>query len=61
MTTTNDQKPAIIKKPSSPFSNDPHNNRGGKAGNKAEFTKNGGPKMKSISVPKFRVGSGGDK
>ena len=47
----------------SPFVSDPFNTRGGKGGKKgAEFsnatTAKGG---KSISVPKFKGGSGGDR
>ena len=54
-------KPAIIKKTSSPFNNDPYNNRSGKTNNKAGFVNNSGKRMKSISVPKFKGGSGGDR
>ena len=57
---TQDKNP-IIKKPSSPFNNDPHNNRGGKAANKTTFTNNGGKKMKSVNVKRFKAGSGGDR
>ena len=59
---TNDTIKPIIKKPASPFS-DPHNNRGGKGGKKGAATIVGGGshKMKSISVPKFKGGSGGDR
>jgi hypothetical protein len=59
----NDQnvKPAIIKKPSSAFNNDPYNNRSGKSNNKPGFVNNSSKKMKSIAVPKFKGGSGGDR
>ncbi len=59
MTTT--KKPAVFKKPGSPFNNDPHNNRGGNAGHKSAAVAGSGKKMKSISVPKFKGGSGGDR
>ncbi len=56
------KKPFVPLKPSSPFSNDPHNNRGGKGGNKSGAKIGGAAqKMKSISVPKFKGGSGGDR
>jgi len=56
------EKPAVFKKPGSPFNNDPHNNRGGgKGGNRAAVGGSSAPKMKSISVPKFKGGSGGDR
>jgi hypothetical protein len=60
-TTSSDKKPAVFKKPASPFSNDPHNNRGGKGGNRAASVGGSTKKMKSISVPKFKGGSGGDR
>ncbi|MCE3255560.1 MAG: hypothetical protein K0R25_1054 [Rickettsiaceae bacterium] len=61
-TKTDDQKPVIFKKPASPFNNDPHNNRGGKGGKRGSAAASGsGHKMKSISVPKFKGGSGGDR
>lgn len=54
---------SVIKKPSSPFVGDPYNKRGGQGG-KRGFADNaaGGAKIKpSISVPKFKGGSGGDR
>lgn len=61
-TKSDDKKPFIPKKPTSPFSGDPHNNRGGKGGNRGNVAAGGSaPKMKSISVPKFKGGSGGDR
>ncbi len=59
---SDDKKPFIPKKPASPFNTDPHNTRGGKGGNKGNsFSGGSGQKMKSISVPKFKGGSGGDR
>lgn len=61
-TKTEDKKPIIFNKPASPFSADPHNNRGGKSGKKGSVNfGGGGSKMKSINVPKFKGGSGGDR
>ena len=56
-----EKKPTIVKKPSSPFNNDPHNNRGGKSNNKVGFVSGSDKKMKSINVQKFKGGSGGDR
>ncbi len=61
MTNISDDKKAIVKKPSSPFNNDPYNNRGGKGGNKTGFIDNKGHKMKSIRAPKFKSGGSGDR
>ena len=63
MTTakSDDKKPVVFKKPGSPFNNDQHNNRGGKGGHKSGAIFGSAPKMKSISVPKFKGGSGGDR
>ncbi len=61
-TESNDKK-AIVKK-SSPFGGDPYNKRGGKGGGKGAFSSGGNnvaPKGKSISVPRFNGGSGGDR
>lgn len=52
-------KPFVKKSPST-FNNDPYNNRSGKAGVKGAVEK-GGQKIKSITVPKFKGGSGGDR
>jgi hypothetical protein len=62
-TDSNDKKPGTFKKPSSPFSSDPHNNRGGKGGghNKSGPVNKGSSKGKSVNVPKFKGGSGGDR
>jgi len=56
---SDEKKPALFKKPS-PFNNDPHNNRGGKSGNRSS-TVDSGRKGKSVNVPKFKGGSGGDR
>ncbi len=63
MTTikSDDRKPVVFKKPGSPFNNDSHNNRGGKSGHKSGAVVGSTQKMKSISVPKFKGGSGGDR
>jgi len=72
MTTTTSkadvQKTEAVKefkpfKKLSPFVSDPFNTRGGKGGKKgAEFSNAGGAKGgKSISIPKFKGGSGGDR
>lgn len=58
---TRNEKPTVVKKPGAPFNNDQHNNRGGKNHKKAIFIDSGGKRMKSISVPKFKGGSGGDR
>ena len=51
----------FVKKPSSPFVGDPHNNRSGKGGKKG-FADSGVQKMKtSVNVTKFKGGSGGDR
>ena len=62
-TTTTEKKPFIAKKPASPFGGDPYNKRGGKGGGKVVSAAVGGAnmKIKSISVPKFKGGSGGDR
>ncbi len=60
-TKSEEKKPFVPKKPS-PFNNDPYNNRGGKSGNRsAVVDAAGGQKAKTISVPKFKGGSGGDR
>ena len=66
--TTNSTKTEAVKdfkpvKKLSPFVSDPFNNRGGKGGNKggAAFSNSGAKAVKSISVPKFKGGSGGDR
>ncbi len=59
-TKTEEEKPFIAKKPKSPFNADPFNNRGGKSGARGGQDK-GSQKIKSISVPKFKGGSGGDR
>ena len=59
-TKTEEKKPFIAKKPKSPFANDPFNNRGGRSGQGAGNDK-GSQKIKSINVPKFKGGSGGDR
>jgi hypothetical protein len=56
-----DKKPTITKKPSSPFVNDPYNNRGGGGNKKSGFVDNKGHKMKSIRTSKFKSGGGGDR
>ncbi len=59
-----EQKPSFIKKTSSPFSADPYNKRsGGKGGRRevGDISANNVKKIKSISVPKFKGGSGGDR
>lgn len=64
MTTKSDKsdnKKPVINKPASPFSNDPYNNRGGKGGNRTAAFSGNSNKMKSVSVPKFKGGSGGDR
>ncbi|MFT5703714.1 MAG: hypothetical protein ACJAZX_001143 [Rickettsiales bacterium] len=64
MTNTEDKKPAApFKKPASPFSADPHNNRGGKGGNKfnQKSLSGGGSNKSSVSIKKFKGGTGGDK
>ncbi len=58
-TKSDEKKPNLLKKPS-PFNSDPHNNRGGKSGNKSGIV-DSGRKGKSVSVPKFKGGSGGDR
>jgi hypothetical protein len=55
-----ENKPVLGRKPS-PFNSDPHNNRGGKSGNRGGIIDNGSRKGKSINVPKFKGGSGGDR
>ena len=55
-----EKKPVIFKKPS-PFNADPHNNRHGKSGGGKVVDSGGRSKIKSISVPKFKGGSGGDR
>ena len=60
--STNDKKPFVPNKPSSPFAVDPHNNRNGKGGNRNNSPINGkSGKMKSINLKKFKGGSGGDR
>ncbi len=60
-TKSDDKKPIVFKKPASPFNNDPHNNRGGKGGKRGVVFGGSSQRMKSISVPKFKGGSGGDR
>lgn len=63
MTTTTTKEFKPVKK-ASPFSSDPHNNRGGKGGKKggAVIAGNAGFKgSKSLNVTKFKGGSGGDR
>ncbi len=54
------KKPFIAKKPS-PFNVDPYNNRGGKSGTRSGVVGGGNQKAKSITVSKFKGGSGGDR
>ncbi len=59
-----DKNPKIVKKPGSPFSSDPYNNRaGGKGGNRnVVIGGSAAPKMKPTNVKsKFKGGSGGDR
>jgi len=57
--TTTEFKP--VKK-LSPFVSDPFNTRGGKGGKKGGVVSNTNAKGgKSITVPKFKGGSGGDR
>jgi hypothetical protein len=56
---TKEIKP-FVKKPSSPFNTDPHNNRNGRSGAGGSAV-SGNQKIKSINVPKFKGGSGGDR
>jgi hypothetical protein len=60
-TKSDEKKPVVFKKPGSPFNNDPHNNRSGKGGHHSGPVGGSSQKMKSISVPKFKGGSGGDR
>jgi len=57
---TEEKKPFTPKKPS-PFNVDPYNNRGGKGKNRSSVVGGGAQKGKSINVPKFKGGSGGDR
>jgi hypothetical protein len=50
----------FVKKSPSPFNNDPYNNRSGKGKGKSAIEK-GGQKIRSITEPKFKVGTGGDR
>ncbi len=61
-TKTEEKKPFIAKKPSSPFNVDPYNNRGGKAG-KGLVGHDGGGKIKPMKIvtKKISGGSGGDR
>lgn len=61
-TKTEEKKPFIAKKPSSPFNVDPYNNRGGKGGKRGAIADGGGKikPMKSVTK-KFSGGSGGDR
>jgi hypothetical protein len=63
-TEKTDQKNSIATKPfvkkSSPFNADPFNKRSGKGGAKSAVEKSG-QKIKSITIPKFKGGSGGDR
>ena len=58
-TNSDDKKPTLFKKPSA-FNSDPHKNRGGKSGNRSGVVDNA-RKGKSVNVPKFKGGSGGDR
>ena len=61
LSTNSDAKKPFIAKQPSPFRADPYNNRGGKSGGKSSFSNSNAPKIKSVSVPKFKGGSGGDR
>ncbi|MFT6106285.1 MAG: hypothetical protein ACJA0S_000366 [Rickettsiales bacterium] len=59
---TSEEKPVFIKKPSSPFANDPHNHRNGKKGSKTNSGRSSNNKLKSsANLTKFKGSSGGDR
>jgi hypothetical protein len=60
-TKSDDKKPVVFKKPGSPFSNDPYNNRSGKGGHHSGPVGGTSQKMKSIVPQVKKGGSGGDR
>ncbi len=60
--TPQDKKTAtFVKKPASPFNQDPHNNRGSKNSKNHNYKDIDKVKHKPIVVKKFKGGSGGDR